>query len=146
MNKYKFLLSSDNSWAGFIARVVAGLVLFPHGAQKLLGAFGGQGPLATVAFFVDVMQIPWLIAWLVIIIEFFGAVALILGFFSRIWAVLVTILFSGIIVMVHSKNGFFMNWMQNQEGEGMEYSFLLIGLCLIVIVTGGGKHKIINIT
>lgn len=144
MKKYDFLFLSDNSWAGFVARIVAGLVLFPHGAQKFLGIFGGSGLSGTVAFFVEVMNIPWLIAWFVIIIEFFGSLALILGFFARIWAILITILFIGIILTVQSKNGFFMNWMQNQQGEGIEYSLLLIGLCVIVIITGGGKYGILK--
>jgi len=145
MNKLNFFYSSNNSWAGFIARVAAGIVLLPHGAQKLLGLFGGQGPGATVQFFTDVMHLPWLVAWLVIIIEFFGALALILGVLSRFWASLITALFLGIVIMVHSSNGFFMNWMGTQQGEGFEYSILMIGLCVITMITDGGKYKLLNL-
>ncbi|WP_108867535.1 DoxX family protein [Aquimarina aquimarini] len=145
MNIYRFLYSSDTSWAGFVARVFAGIVLFPHGAQKLLGMFDGAGASETIKFFVEVMNLPWLLAWLVIIIEFFGALALILGFFARIWAILITVLFLGIIITVQGEHGFFMNWMGNQQGEGVEYSLLLIGLCVVVMITDGGKYRILKL-
>lgn len=146
MEKLKHLFtSSDESWTGLVARLFAGFVLLPHGAQKLLGLFGGSGLSSTLQFFTEVMNLPLIAAWLVIIIEFFGAIALILGVFSRLWATLISFLFFGIIFTEQGQHGFFMNWMGNQQGEGIEYSLLMLALCFIVIITDGGKYKLVTI-
>lgn len=139
------LTSTDDSWTGLVARVVAGIVLLPHGAQKLLGLFGGGGLASTLQFFTEVLHLPYLMAWMVIIIEFFGAIALIVGFFPRLWAILISFLFFGIMVTEQGQHGFFMNWMGNQQGEGIEYSLLMIALCIIVILTDGGKYRLLTL-
>lgn len=146
MEKLKFLFSShDESWTGLVARVFAGFVLLPHGAQKLLGLFGGSGLTGTLQYFTEVLNLPLIAAWLVIIIEFFGSIALILGVFSRFWATLISFLFFGIIITEQGQHGFFMNWMGNQQGEGIEYSLLMIALCAIVIITDGGKYRLLTL-
>ena len=146
MEKLKFLFfSQDESWTGLVARVFAGFVLLPHGAQKLLGLFGGSGLTGTLRYFTEVLNLPLIAAWLVIIIEFFGAIALILGIFSRFWATLISFLFFGIIITEQGQHGFFMNWMGNQQGEGIEYSLLMIALCAIVIITDGGKYRLLTL-
>lgn len=146
MERIKFLLSSsDNSWTGFVARVFAGFVLLPHGAQKLLGLFGGSGLSGTLQFFTEVLQLPLIAAWMVIIIEFFGALCLIIGVLPRLWAALITSLFLGIIVTEQGQHGFFMNWMGNQQGEGIEYSLLMIALCVIVMISDGGKFRLLTL-
>ena len=48
------LLKTDNDPAALIARVALGLVIFPHGAQKALGWFGGGGFRATMDGFVPI--------------------------------------------------------------------------------------------
>ena len=48
--KYK-LLNTQDSWELVILRVILGLVIFPQGAQKLLGWFGGCGFTGTMGFF-----------------------------------------------------------------------------------------------
>jgi putative oxidoreductase len=42
------------------------------------------------------------------------------------------------VLMVHLKNGFFMNWMGNQKGEGFEYHLLAIGAALVLMIDGAG--------
>ena len=88
------------------------------------------------------MHLPWIIAFLVIIIEFFGALSFIIGFASRIWAILTIILMLGIIFTSHIDNGFFMNWFGNQKGEGFEYHLLVIGLSLSSLINGSGKYSV----
>ena len=73
----KALFGTDDSWASLFLRVTLGLVMFPHGAQKLLGWFGGFGFDGTMGFFTQKMGLPWIIAFLVIMGEFFGSLALI---------------------------------------------------------------------
>lgn len=138
----KQLFKTHNDWTGLVTRLSIGLILFPHGAQKLLGSFGGYGFNGTMQFFTEGMHLPWMIGFLVIIIEFFGSVSLILGFASRIWALCVIILMLGIIFTVHIDNGFFMNWYGNQKGEGYEYHLLMIGLALATLINGSGKFSV----
>ncbi|WP_298504404.1 DoxX family protein [uncultured Maribacter sp.] len=134
---------TTHPYSGFsIARLTLGLVLFPHGAQKLLGLFGGYGYSATIEMFTMQMGLPSLVAFSVIMIEFFGSISLILGLFSRFWALSLIGMFLGIIFTTQLEHGFFMNWFGNQVGEGFEYSLLIIGLALIVLVNGSGKWSI----
>lgn len=128
-----------------ITRLTLGLVLFPHGAQKLLGLFGGNGFTATMEFFTTQMGLPSIVALSVILIEFFGSISLILGFISRFWALAVAGMFMGIIFTTQLEHGFFMNWFGNQAGEGYEYSLLVIGLALTIVVNGSGIWSMDNV-
>lgn len=125
-----------------IARLVLGLVMFPHGAQKALGWFGGYGFSATMGFFTGQMHIPAFFAFLAIMAEFTGSIGLILGLFSRVSAFGIAANMLVAVLMVHAPNGLFMNWTSTQKGEGFEYHLLALGLALIVIVVGGGKWSI----
>lgn len=138
------IFNTNNDFTGLITRLTIGLVLLPHGAQKMLGVFGGYGFKGTMAFFTNVMHLPWLIGFLVIIIEFLGSISLIVGFASRIWSTLTIVLMLGIIFTSHLDNGFFMNWFGSQKGEGYEYHLLVIGLCLATLVNGSGKYSVDN--
>lgn len=138
----QLLFSTQSDWAGFILRVTVGVIMFPHGAQKLLGLFGGYGYNATMSFFTETMKLPAFISFLVIMIEFFGAIGLIAGLASKLWALLLIFIMAGAIVTTNYKNGFFMNWFQNQTGEGYEYHLLVVGLCIALLITGSGKFSL----
>lgn len=140
---FNILYKTDDNWAGFFARLALGIVILPHGLQKLLGMFGGGGFSKTVEFFTST-GMPSIVAILVIVGESFGALALILGFLSRFSAAAISLIMLGAIFMVHLSNGFFMNWYGNQQGEGFEYHILAIGLGLVVMVTGAGRFSIDN--
>jgi putative oxidoreductase len=135
------LIDTDNDLSGLVIRVSLGLVMFPHGAQKLLGWYGGFGFSNTMGYFTS-NGTPWLIAFLVIMAESLGIWALILGFFSRFMAFSIGLVMLGAIFMVHLKFGFFMNWMGKQPGEGYEYHILAIGLALATMLKGSGKLSI----
>ena len=135
----KFLLKTNNSFAPTLARLTLGVVMFPHGAQKVLGWFGGYGFSGTMNFFTQQMHIPAAFALLAIAAEFLGSLALVTGFLSRIAALGIIVEMAVAVAMVHAPNGFFMNWFGNQKGEGFEYHLLAIGLALIVLIYGGGK-------
>ena len=141
---FKFLHKTDECMAGLIARIALGIVILPHGLQKLLGLFGGSDFIKTVEFFTST-GMPLSIAVLVIIGESLGAVSLIIGFLARFSAAAINIIMLGAIFMVHLSNGFFMNWFGNQNGEGFEYHILAIGLGLVVMFTGAGKFSIDNL-
>jgi len=136
------IFQTNESNAAVIIRVVLGIILFPHGAQKMLGWFGGYGFNGTMGFLTGTAGLPWIIAFLVIAIEFFGAIALIVGFATRIVAVGIISLFTGIIVTSHLQNGFFMNWYGNLKGEGYEFHLLVIGIAIALLVSGAGKWSV----
>src|SRR5262245_45697419 len=68
----KRLLATYDSWALTGSRLALGLVMFPHGAQKMLGWFGGNGFTGTMGFFTS-QGIPAPLAFLAIVAEFFGS-------------------------------------------------------------------------
>ncbi len=67
------LFKTDDAWSSLVIRLTLGLVMFPHGAQKLLGWYGGFGLDGTRGFFTQKMGLPWIVGFLVIIGEFLGA-------------------------------------------------------------------------
>lgn len=139
----RFFLTERSDRAALIARLTLGLVVFPHGAQKMFGWFGGSGFSITMSNFTSHMNLPWIIAFLVIVIESIGAICIVLGLATRFWAIAMFINFMGIILTSHIKYGFFMNWnMLPDAHEGFEFHLLIIGLCIILIVVGGGKWSL----
>ena len=135
----RWMFETEDAWSGFILRLTPGIVMFPHGAQKLLGWYGGHGFSGTLGFFTENMQMPWIIAFLVIVGESFGSIALLAGVLTRFSAASVGIIMLGAISMVHWQHGFFMNWFGKQAGEGFEYHLLVLGICAALMITGGGK-------
>ena len=137
----KSLYYTESNIAGTIARLALGIVILPHGLQKLLGMFGGMGFEKTLDFFVS-SGIPMPVAFLIIMAESLGAASLIIGFLSRFCAFGISLVMLGAVFMVHLPNGFFMNWYGNQQGEGFEFHILAIGLGLIVMLVGAGRFSL----
>lgn len=125
----------------FILRLFLALVLFPHGAQKLLGWFGGFGFDGSMQYFTGQAGLPWVIGFLVIIIEFFAPLALALGVAVRISAAAIATVMTGIIVTTFHDH-FFMDWFGMQHTEGMEFFLLAIGIALSLVFTGGGAYSL----
>jgi putative oxidoreductase len=136
------LIATRPDAAPLIARLALGLAMFPHGAQKALGWFGGPGFGGTIAMFGNMMHIPAWLAVLAIAAEFLGSLGLIVGLLGRVatFGIFCNMLVA--TLMVHSANGFFMNWMGNQKGEGFEYHVLAMGLALVVMIAGSGLASI----
>jgi putative oxidoreductase len=118
-----------------IARLAAGIVIFPHGTQHLFGWFGGTGLSSFVEYLGPV-------AYLVSIGEVFGAFGLLLGMFSRFSAVSLVVVMLGAIFIGHARHGFFMNWYGTKQGEGFEYHLLMIGLLVVVAIAGPGRFSL----
>ena len=130
------------SWAPIFARLTLGIIFFAHGSQKLLGWFGGSGWSGTIQFF-EQSGVPAFLAILLIITELFGGIAIILGFFTRLAALGLTIAMLVAIFKVHLQNGFFLNWFNVPNmGHGIEYSLALIGLSLSLLVWGAGNLSV----
>jgi putative oxidoreductase len=139
----KLLATNPNNWTALITRLALGITVFPHGAQKLFGWFGGYGFNGTMGFLTGQMHLPWIIGVLVILIESIGALFFIFGFATHIAAFAIIVNFLGVLFTSVINNGFFMNWgMQPNKGEGFEYLILLFGLALVALISGGGKASI----
>ena len=138
----KKILMTDDSVSLFVLRLMLALVFFPHGAQKVFGWFGGNGFSATMGFFVDKAGIPWLLAFLAVLAESAGVLALFAGIFTRVAALGIAVNMIICAAGNHVKNGFFMNWMGQQQGEGFEFHILAVAICIALIISGGGKWSL----
>jgi putative oxidoreductase len=118
-----------------IARITICTVMWPHGAQLLLGLFGGGGFTATMQYFTETSELPWIIGVLVILIQFFGSIFILFGLFTRFMALSMAIITVGMIFSGHIEHGFFMNWFGAQQGEGFEFHLLLLGLCISLFLS-----------
>lgn len=123
-------------------RVLLGLVIFPHGAQKLLGWFGGYGFSGTMGFFTGTLHLPAPLALLVILGESLGALGLIAGAGTRLAAFGISAIMAGAVLTTHAQFGFFMNWFGAQKGEGFEYHLLVLALSLPLVIWGGGRFAV----
>lgn len=117
-------------------------MILPHGAQKLLGWFGGYGYKGTMDYFTQTMRIPYAFGLLAIIAEFFGSLALLSGFLTRPAALGIGVVMAVAALTSHVRHGFFMNWFGSQEGEGYEYFVLAAAIALSLAVAGGGAWSL----
>ena len=134
-------LRTDNDVAALLMRLALGVVFVAHGAQKVLGWWGGYGANATIQYFAK-MGLPPLLTILIMAAELGGGLLLIVGFLTRLAALGIGCVMLGAIVLVHSKVGFFMNWAGSQKGEGFEYHILALGLAVALIFAGGGAFSV----
>lgn len=133
------LATDPRALAPLALRATLALVMFPHGAQKAFGWFGGYGWNGTMGFLTGQIGMPTIGAAGVILLELLGPVLLLVGLGTRFAAAGFVALMLGAIATVHGPVGFFMNWTGTQAGEGYEYHLLAIGAALALVLTGGGR-------
>jgi putative oxidoreductase len=138
---FKALLQTDRAASALVLRVFLAVVFFPHGAQKVLGWFGGHGLQAAMAGMMK-MHIPLPFAVLAIAAEFLGPIGLFFGFITRVAAFAIAVEMCVAVLLVHLKFGFFMNWFGQKAGEGIEYHLLIIGMSIALMIMGGGTWSI----
>lgn len=136
------LTRTSGQWTPLILRLTLAVVFFPHGAQKVLGWFGGYGFTGTMGFFTAKMGLPYAVALLPVLTEFLAPFALVAGLCTRIAALAVAVEMVVAVLTVHLANGFFMNWFGTQKGEGFEYHLLVIGISLALLVHGAGRFSV----
>ena len=135
------LLPTNNDLVLTVVRLVLGVVFFAHGAQKMLGWFGGYGYSATMGYF-EHGGIPAVFAFLAIAAEFFGGIGLLLGLLSRVAAFGITCNMLVAIATLHHRFGLFMNWTGQQKGEGFEFHLLVLAITFLIMVRGGGAFSL----
>jgi putative oxidoreductase len=133
------LATDSRAAAPLVLRATLALVMFPHGAQKALGWFGGYGWDGTMGFLTGSIGMPTFAAAAVILLEIVGPVLLLAGLGTRAVAIAFAAIMVGAITTVHAAFGFFMNWSGAQAGEGFEFHLLVIGMALALVATGGGR-------
>jgi putative oxidoreductase len=107
-----------------LLRIVAGLLFALHGAQKLLGMFGGQQ--------VPMMTLPWFAG----VIELIGGVMIAVGLFTSIAAFIASGEMAVAYFMAHTPKG----W--NPLANGGELAVLYCFLFLYIAARGGGRWSV----
>ncbi len=135
----KGFIQTEDDIKFFILRFTVGFIVLAHGFQKLFGWFGGHGLSSTIEAFAQWFGFPAFITFLVVMSDSFGAFFLILGFLTRFMAASISMVMVGAIIFVHGRWGFYMNWYSEQRGEGFEFHLLILAICVVLIIAGGGK-------
>ncbi|PIF45222.1 putative oxidoreductase [Chryseobacterium sp. 52] len=133
---------TNNTWTGTLLRWTLSIVFIPHGLQKTFGLFGGMGFGKTMEIFTHELNLPFIVALAVIMIELFGSFLLLIGWGTRFWALSFIGLMTGIMLTAHVQNGFFMNWFGTQKGEGCQFDILAIGIAMALLFEGGGRLSV----
>jgi putative oxidoreductase len=136
------LTNTKDDAALAIIRLVLGGVMFAHGAQKMLGWFGGTGFTGAMGFFENQLHIPAPLAFLAIAAEFFGGIGLLLGLLGRVAAFGIAVNMAVAILTVHIANGLFMNWSGTRKGEGYEYHLLVLAMTAAIMLKGSGAWSV----
>lgn len=139
---FKGLFRTGSSASFLFLRLALGIVMFPHGAQKVLGWYGGPGYEKTIEIFTTNMHFPLLLVILLMTAEFAGSLFIIIGFLTRVWALAIGTSMSVCAYMNHLQHGFFMNWFGNQKGEGFEFHILVVGIALALVIGGSGPLSV----
>jgi putative oxidoreductase len=138
------VIQTANDYTLLFLRLVAGIIIFPYGMQKLLGWFddlgGGVGIHESLSRLKQ-KNIPVFPGWLIIIGQSFGSIGLIIGCLGRVAALGNFIIFTG-AMLTHVSAGWSLNWMGKKKGEGIEYFILLLSLLAIIVVRGSGAFSI----
>src|SRR5260221_13962617 len=109
------LTGTHADWVVEVARIVLGIIFFAHGAQKMLGWYGGPGLASSMRTFTENLHLSSTLAFLVIAGELFGGIGLIVGLFGRISALFIALTLVGAIATVHFRFGPFFSWFGSQE-------------------------------
>ena len=86
--------------------------------------------------FAGILHAPVIIGYLVGMGQFFGALGILMGIFTRIAAGVIAIIMLGAIYLVHLPHGF------DVSHGGLEYAFTLLLIALALVFTGPGEYSV----
>ena len=134
---FRRLIATTPTWITVPLRLALGLIFIGHGAQKVFGAFNGPGWAKITAFPTPFffMRPSWLWMGAAALSELIGGILVLLGLLTRVGAFLILCVMLTALLGVHLKNGFF-------APGGIEYPFALAGVCLALLVAGGGQASV----
>jgi putative oxidoreductase len=139
---FRSLIRTTDDPVALVLRLALAIVIWPHGAQKALGLFGGPGLSGAIGFLHGMVGLPTPIAYLEVAIEFLGPILLLVGFLGRLDAFAIAVIMIGAVLTTHLPNGFFMNWSGQQKGEGYEFHILALALAVGIMIRGSGMASI----
>jgi putative oxidoreductase len=132
-----------NSSAALLLRLALGVIFFAHGAQKVLGWFGGYGLAGSLGYFENVLGISAPLFYLTAFTEFIGGIAIIFGLLSRVFAVGYFIEMLVALFKIHLPIGFFLNWGSIAgRGEGYEFHIALLAMSIAAALLGPGAYSL----
>jgi putative oxidoreductase len=135
------LFQTEPSFALPLLRLGLAAVFFAHGAQQLLGWFGGNGPRHALANWQERYGIPKAIGALGIFTEVAGSLAMLAGFLTRPFALGLAVFMAVAMWKAHWKNGFFLAH-RGGAGNGIEFCLVLFLMALALLVAGGGALSV----
>jgi len=131
------LLSSSAGFSALTLRLPIAIIFMAHGAQKLFAWFGGYGLEGTGLWMDSIGLAPgYLMALLAGSVEFFGGIALLIGFLTRPAALVLSVTMVIAIVSVHLANGFFLT------NNGYEYALALLAASVALMFSGAGRYSV----
>lgn len=131
------IVSTRAGWAPLALRLPVGIIFVAHGAQKLFGWFGGYGLAGTGQWMDSIGLHPGAVmALLAGGAEFFGGLALLVGFLVRPAAAAQAIAMLVAIFSVHIGKGLFM------ANNGYEYALALLAVTVALLVSGAGRWSV----
>lgn len=137
------LFDTEDAFGPTLARVALGVVMFPHGAQHLLGWFGGYGFAGTLGWMTGTLGIPAPLAALAIVTEFVAPILLVFGLVGRVAALGIVGVMLGAL-LTHVESGFFMNWFGTLPPgqEGFEFHIIAAGMAGSLALSGSGAWSL----
>ena len=135
---FRKLIATSATWFPLPIRLALGAVMFAHGAQKVLGSFGGSGFNEFISGNTpfSFMRPTWVWLAAAALSELVGGLLLIFGFLTRVGAFFIACTMLTAIVGVHWSGGFF------ASNRGYEYPLALLGMAIALMVSGGGQASI----
>lgn len=125
------------SYGILLLRIVLGLAIAGHGAQKLFGSFDGPGPRGTADAFGGLrFRNPYAMAILAGLAEFVGGLAFAAGFLTPLAALAIAVVMLNAVVTVHWQNGF---W---ASAGGYEFPLVIWATAIAIATTGGGRFSV----
>jgi len=119
-----------NDLAPAVLRLFVGIVVAYHGWEKVRGGIAGFGG------FLDSLGVPFpgLMAYVVTFLELGGGVLLILGFLTRVWALMIAVEMIFTTLLVKLDVGLI-----GEGGAGAELDILIFAGCVVVLLLGPGR-------
>jgi putative oxidoreductase len=135
---FRKLIATSSTWFTLPIRLALGAVMIAHGAQKVLGSFGGPGFNGFISGTTPYgfMRPTWLWLAAAALSELVGGILLVLGFLTRIGAFFIACTMLTAVVGVHWSGGFF------ASNRGYEYPLSLLAMAIALLIAGGGQASV----
>lgn len=118
-----------------VLRVTLGIIFVMHGylAGFVFTPKGLTGFNASMG-----IPLPALTAWFIILGHFLGGVSLVVGFLTRIGALVHVVIMGGALLFVHLSQGFFLHGLEGGRVGGYEYAVVLLVASVAMVFLGSG--------